>query len=684
MVERTSSTRSQYLSPTVETVLGYSDEEYEPQDLNRRSTVSLTSSSKKPSRRRHKAHRAHSMSSTSLAERERRREARHSQNPSGTTKSSPLREDSASSSWSQSSRGLTDRDALKKEVDQHSPRLGEIVNMQTGGEAPGLRRPASTGSLASSNSVYSVEAEQGDECDERDAELASDGKSRPVGTSPYHVGGKPSASVVSNLTSLSGMTNSSGGSSGSNSTVTQDSASKTRRPRPQQFDPDAAASAAAPETSEPRVKAAPNVFEYMEEGSATLDKPVEWSTRPTSASSVHPPARSPSNETGPSGLTDMLEEKETSSNSSNAGSFHSDSGISIRDESPDRMGPLLAGKGGRSGKGKLSARDVFEPIFARQRERLASGLSAAAQFRLPTLAELREPRSTPADFDLSNPEQVGLPGSWESSPNMPFVKPHRSSAPSEVIHEEGGLSGYGLLASSLSSGAPGTSSNLGSVMPLYRKFETLNHRLFLHLQDEITELEEELGRIDEADAHTRRTPSPGGTSAPRPASRRAASRYAKEIDWRRIDVLGRVFTKVGHYNQALSSYATLLKTLDPPNSQDIEAYRGWMATHNPIAEAEAQFLRHDSDLLALTSISSSPSLVSSDKPTGYGDPAKRLLLMVAVGAVLLPVLTFGIVPSLPARIIIVLIIAGASLAILAQSHRCWPLLEPRCELGTAV
>ena len=54
------------------------------------------------------------------------------------------------------------------------------------------------------------------------------------------------------------------------------------------------------------------------------------------------------------------------------------------------------------------------------------------------------------------------------------------------------------------------------VLPIYRRFETLNHRLLLQMQDEIVELEQQLDRLDEDDSQARMTPN-----GPWPASRRS-------------------------------------------------------------------------------------------------------------------------------------------------------------------
>jgi hypothetical protein len=41
------------------------------------------------------------------------------------------------------------------------------------------------------------------------------------------------------------------------------------------------------------------------------------------------------------------------------------------------------------------------------------------------------------------------------------------------------------------------------IYPIYRRYASLNHRLLLHIQDELAVLEEELGRLDYDDASDR-------------------------------------------------------------------------------------------------------------------------------------------------------------------------------------
>lgn len=116
--------------------------------------------------------------------------------------------------------------------------------------------------------------------------------------------------------------------------------------------------------------------------------------------------------------------------------------------------------------------------------------------------------------------------------------------------------GYELLAHKLSElEHEGRSSKGDFVVPAYRKFEQLNHRVLLHLQDEISELEEELRQLD----HDIAQASPGGqTGHHHPASRRGDTLHGNDLHRRRIDVLGRVYQKLEQYSKlypyTMSSY----------------------------------------------------------------------------------------------------------------------------------
>lgn len=88
-----------------------------------------------------------------------------------------------------------------------------------------------------------------------------------------------------------------------------------------------------------------------------------------------------------------------------------------------------------------------------------------------------------------------------------------------------------------------------ALKPIYRRFEALNHRLLLHLQDELSELEEQLHRLDTADTQTRRL-----QNCILPASRRAEYLAGGELQWHRTDILGKIGFKLGQYSEFFPPY----------------------------------------------------------------------------------------------------------------------------------
>ncbi|SPQ24837.1 9626d9c7-87fe-4e92-8ae2-d0684e32a6e7 [Thermothielavioides terrestris] len=191
------------------------------------------------------------------------------------------------------------------------------------------------------------------------------------------------------------------------------------------------------------------------------------------------------------------------------------------------------------------------------------------------------------------------------------------------------MSGYELLAAKLSGSHPsssrsrrrssGTSTSSDgddeypAIRPIYRKFAALNHRLLLHLQDELSELEEQLHRLDTADTQKRRL-----QNCILPASRRAEFMAGGELQWRKTDILGKIGFKLGQYNHALESFTKTLR-LPAPSAAAVEHYRTYLATHHPIAEVETRFLDHPAadlaclapDTASCASRSPSPSPSSS-------------------------------------------------------------------------
>ncbi|KAI1498001.1 hypothetical protein F5X99DRAFT_420946 [Biscogniauxia marginata] len=262
------------------------------------------------------------------------------------------------------------------------------------------------------------------------------------------------------------------------------------------------------------------------------------------------------------------------------------------------------------------------------------------------------------------------------------------------------LTGYELLASRLSATSPDQSGPC--LRPMYRKFETLNHRLLLHLQDEICELEEQLHRLDTADTQNRRL-----RNAILPASRRAEYLSGGELQWHKTDILGKIGFKMEQYNHVLSSFRKT-QSLPTPTLADIHEYRGYLASHTPIAEAETRFLDATDDLVCVSDqemeeemmvedeetmatpmprqdfIPLSPrkeesvkdplessqlheesSIASAHKTADIEQPIALLSSALAV-AVILPTLTFTIIPGYLGRMTVVLLVGLGVLGALIQ------------------
>jgi len=234
------------------------------------------------------------------------------------------------------------------------------------------------------------------------------------------------------------------------------------------------------------------------------------------------------------------------------------------------------------------------------------------------------------------------------------------------------VAGYELLASKLSEPAKGSKAvrKNANIMPMYRKFEYLNHRVLLHLQDEICELEEELRDLDECIIQMSPKDEAGQAY---PASRRGDALYGHELHHKRTELLGRIFQKLGQYNQAFASFNNLVKDVDPASPADISAYRAWLDKRVPIDQTECRFLDRKHDLLAVSRRSSlattAPSRVS---PGRAGTQSAAVWLPLGL---LLPLLAFAIVPSLLGRLIVIALIGGGELWFVTTTPELKGLME---------
>lgn len=196
-------------------------------------------------------------------------------------------------------------------------------------------------------------------------------------------------------------------------------------------------------------------------------------------------------------------------------------------------------------------------------------------------ANIQHPHMLPEDLTPRAPNQHFAQPPF-AQPHFPQPLPRAEKLP---------LTGYELLASRLSATTVDQGAHL--LRPIYRRFEALNHRMLLHLQDEICELEEQLHRLDTADTQNRRLPN-----GILPASRRAEYLSSGELQWHKTDILGKIGFKLEQYNRVLSSFRQTL-SLPTPTPADTEDYRSFLAGYAPISEIETRFLDATDDLVCL-------------------------------------------------------------------------------------
>ncbi|KAH6644162.1 hypothetical protein C7974DRAFT_371307 [Boeremia exigua] len=276
----------------------------------------------------------------------------------------------------------------------------------------------------------------------------------------------------------------------------------------------------------------------------------------------------------------------------------------------------------------------------------ASGWPPAAAFP-PPLA-IGYPPGAAAAYPQLSPVASHAPPNIMQSPVAPHAVAAHNMAmiPQRSVQGPGSetLIGYELLAHKLSEFKKGRKED--AVVPAYRKFEELNHRVLLHLQDEISELEDELRQLDQEIAEA----SPGAQTGHRhPASRRGDTQFGNDAHRRRIEVLGQVFLKLKQYNKALSAFNDL-KHLPSARSSDVEKYRAWMKQRKPIHEAESRFLERQADLVTF----SSKRHTSVDQSAGASHHT-------AMWLPLLPFVAFSIVPSFLGRMVVIALISAAGL-----------------------
>ncbi|KAL7918777.1 hypothetical protein ACQKWADRAFT_231849 [Trichoderma austrokoningii] len=259
------------------------------------------------------------------------------------------------------------------------------------------------------------------------------------------------------------------------------------------------------------------------------------------------------------------------------------------------------------------------------------------------------------------------------------------------------LSGYELLVARLTGSMTGK-----KLAPIYRRFEALHHRLLLHMQDELTEMEEQLRNLDAADTQLRK--HHGGIH---PASRRLESNSSTDAIWRRRDLIKSIAEKLYQYNQVITSFNATYG-LPEPSLQEVLAYQSYLRDFNPIVEGESQYLDFAGDLVNLGRRKRRPNSNPPDEPVspvshfpnilGFSPPPSsqisnasssihaaesssklalnRLAIALAV-IVLAPIVSFAVIPGFVGRMTVVFLVGLGSAAALFQSGLLNSVAEAR-------
>lgn len=273
------------------------------------------------------------------------------------------------------------------------------------------------------------------------------------------------------------------------------------------------------------------------------------------------------------------------------------------------------------------------------------------------------------------------------------------------------LTGYAALATALSphaSTSPGPASAVfqpaQTLPPLYRRFTSLNHRLLLHLQDELSELEEELAYLDGLDTAQRTHPSSApGRLVIRPASRRQAALSGSELEWRKSDVMGRISAKLHLYNETLARFQAT-EGLSRPREEDVEVYGEYLTSKRLLIDAESSYIGHGEDLVSLApatrgvhgyahveeeggmrvrarpqrrltatahsdeqDMGSKHTICSGQPAHGLREQQEQTLWLSALISILLPILVFHIIPDFMGRMVVALLIGLGLLGLLLQT-----------------
>ncbi|PGH16227.1 hypothetical protein AJ80_05250 [Polytolypa hystricis UAMH7299] len=384
----------------------------------------------------------------------------------------------------------------------------------------------------------------------------------------------------------------------------------------------------------------PNVFEYLEKDQS--DSAVRWSqarkASGTSASNTHT----------------IRPSKADRRKSSASYSFNSDSGISIRDHSPDRASSIASTEYQPPTPPDLSIDPIHWKMATRHRAPMAGAYMTDTESILDS--PLYPP---PGFFDLGSPESYYLP-----SKQLPPCPPNSATIPQKGLsnmHRRGSATKAPSRRRSLEAEAPAPlfpassqNTRCRPPPPIYRQFKTLNHRLLRYLQEEIAYMEEDLVVLDELEEmHLKVTNDP---VAARQALYTGKRHQLQDEEYdallqKRLDLLERLIPKTEQYNHSLAAFRKVTKDVPQATYDDIKEYRTYLKDC-------PSYLKPDTKLLLANNNDDLLNLAPPRIPVIRAFNPICTTVATFSAAILLPLLAFGIVTEFFGRIAVVSIIGG--------------------------
>ncbi|PGH18027.1 hypothetical protein AJ79_00653 [Helicocarpus griseus UAMH5409] len=399
----------------------------------------------------------------------------------------------------------------------------------------------------------------------------------------------------------------------------------------------ATAKPSEPEQRQP----SPNVFEFLDKDDSE-DAGTRW------AHTIR--ARQPS-------ITSSA--SRTSRRQSSASySFNSDSGSYFRDHSPDRASSISSTEYQPATPPDLSLDAINWKVADESRTRRR--LHMAGAYMTDTETILESPMSpTPGFFDFSVPEsyyaQAKQTSPLQAHPNTVIHPSYQYRRPSvDTGKMKFSNANKQQRRASLDSVPKRKDSQDGDHPLLYRKFDTLNHRLLRHLQEDIAQMEEDLTILDEVEDVRRVSVNVRSSGRQKLLSTKHQDLQSEELSalqQRKLELVEKLVSKTEQYNRALCSYREVSRKIPTATTEEVSAYRKWIHEHpSRTSKSDLRFLAHDNDLILL-----------GERPASSRTPNPIYATIVVVSAaILFPLLAFGVISEFFGRIAVVSIFGGAT------------------------